>query len=66
VQLTGYDGNAFAIMGVVQRNLKRHLRRDLERSYAFAEAETRAYLNESRSGDYNHLLCTAQAWVEVT
>lgn len=56
VQLTGTDGNAFAIMGKVQRAL---------RAAGVDEDEVKAYLDESMSGDYDNLLRTAMRWVEV-
>lgn len=56
VQLTGTDGNAFAIMGKVQRALRRA---------GVDEDEVKAYLDESMSGDYDNLLRTAMRWVEV-
>jgi len=56
VELVGHDGNAFAIMGKVQRALKD----------AGANAnELKQYLDESMSGDYDHLLRTAMKWVIV-
>lgn len=64
VQLTGTDGNAFAIMGKVQGKLKSHMR-GLEYSATQIKAEVQAYLDESRAGDYDHLLATASRWVEV-
>lgn len=57
VQLTGTDGNAFAIMGAVQSALRR----------AGVPAEEIAkYQEESMSGDYDHLLQTAMRWVDVS
>jgi hypothetical protein len=56
VTLVGHDGNAFAIMGKVQRALKD--------AGASAE-ELKQYLDESMSGDYDHLLRTAMKWVTV-
>lgn len=56
VQLTGQDGNAFAVMGAVQKALRKA---DVPKE-AIDE-----YLNASMSGDYNHLLVTATEWVTV-
>ena len=56
VQLTGQDGNAYAIMGAVKTALQRN---------DVSKEEIDKYLDESMSGDYNHLLRTACAWVEV-
>lgn len=57
VKLTGTDGNAYAVMGVVQRAL---------RKAGATEEEIKEYLDESMSGDYGHLLRTAMEWVEVS
>jgi hypothetical protein len=56
VQLTGEDGNAFAIMGAVKRALRR----------ADVPAEViDEYLRESMSGDYGNLIRVAMAYVTV-
>ena len=57
VQLTGNDGNAFAIMGTVQKALKRE---------GVSSEEIKEYTNESMFGDYDHLLQTAMKWVNVS
>ena len=54
VQLTGNDGNAFAVMGAVQRALKRA---------KVSKEEIDEYMRESMSGDYDNLLATAMRWV---
>jgi len=56
VDLIGNDGNAFAIMGRVKGEL---------RNAGVSEEEIQEYIDESTSGDYNHLLCTAMEWVTV-
>ena len=56
VELVGHDGNAFAIMGKVQRALK---------NAGASKEELDKYLEESMSGDYDHLLRTAMKWVTV-
>lgn len=56
VQLSGADGNAFAVMGAVSKALKRAGHAD----------EVNAYMAESMSGDYDHLLRTAASWVSVS
>lgn len=63
VQLSGEDGNAFAVVGRVQHALRRYLadRGDAD----FAEAEVSAFFEEATSGDYDHLLQTCMRWVEV-
>jgi hypothetical protein len=52
VQLTGTDGNAFAIMGAVSRVLPRELRDE--------------FREEAMSGDYDNLLATCCRWVSVS
>jgi hypothetical protein len=56
VQLTGEDGNAFAILGAVSQALKRAGHR---------EAADEFY-KEATSGDYDHLLQTAMRYVDVS
>lgn len=55
VQLTGNDGNAFAIMGRVTKALKRAGHGDLVDEFR----------KEAQSGDYDHLLQTAMDYVVV-
>jgi hypothetical protein len=57
VQLTGNDGNAFAIMGAVSKALRRA---------GVSAEEVEEYTSESMSGDYDNLLRTAMAWVTVS
>ena len=56
VQLTGNDGNAFAIMGAVKSALTKA---------GVSADEVSEYIRESMSGDYDNLLRTAMDWVEV-
>ena len=56
VQLIGKDGNAFAVMGAVQRAL---------RKAGAPKEEINQYLKEAMSGDYDNLLRTTMDWVEV-
>ena len=56
VKLTGQNGNAYMIMGLVQQALKRA---------KVPREEIDLYMEESTSGDYNHLLVTAMRWVNV-
>jgi hypothetical protein len=56
VQLTGEDGNAFAIMASVKKAL---------RQTGATKEDIEAYLAESMSGDYDNLLRTAMKYVEV-
>ena len=56
VKLVGEDGNGFAIMGRVIKALQR----------AGADKEyTDKYMDESMSGDYDHLLGVAMEYVNV-
>lgn len=57
VQLSGNDGNAFAIMGAVQKALRRA---------EIPQHEIEQYLNQSMSGDYDNLLRVAMNWVNVS
>ncbi len=54
VQLTGQDGNAFAILGKVKRAL---------RKAGATDEQIEAFMTEAQSGDYNHLLATCMEWV---
>jgi hypothetical protein len=54
VQLSGEDGNAFAILGRTTRAL---------RQAELAQAEIDQYYAEATSGDYDHLLQTTMRWV---
>lgn len=56
VQLSGNDGNAYAIMGAVQKALRRA---------EVPQHEIEQYLNQSMSGDYDNLLRVATNWVSV-
>jgi len=56
VKLVGKDGNAFAILGAVSQALKRSGNPELAKEF----------LKEAMSGDYNHLLQTAMAYVVVS
>ena len=56
VQLTGNDGNAFAIIASVSRALK---------DYGVDREEVNTFTQEAMCGDYDTLLRTAMRWVEV-
>jgi Domain of unknown function (DUF4314) len=55
VQLSGEDGNAFAILGRTTAAL---------RAAGVPSEEIDAYFAEATSGDYDHLLQTTMAWVD--
>ncbi len=56
VKLTGGDGNAMAVIGKVATALRR----------AGHGAEVADFMNEALSGDYDHVLQTCMAWVDVS
>jgi hypothetical protein len=56
VQLSGNDGNAFAVMGTVKSALKKA---------GASKEEIEQYLTDSMSGDYDNLLRVAMEWVKV-
>jgi len=56
VQLTGNDGNAYAIIGRVSQAM---------RKAGVANTEIEAFQKEATSGDYNTLLATAMQWVDA-
>ena len=55
VQLSGQDGNAFAILGRTAKAL---------RQAGVAQEEIDNFFAEATSGDYDHLLQTTMAWVD--
>ena len=57
VQISGEDGNAYAIMGEVKRAMERA---------GCSKEDVAEYMSESQSGDYNHLLQTAMETVTVS
>jgi len=56
VPLTGTDGNAFAVLGTVNRAL---------RQAGVSQTERDAFLQEATAGDYDALLQVVMQWVEV-
>ncbi len=56
VRLTGADGNAFNVLGIV---------RSAMRKAGVPAHEIKAFTAEATSGDYNDLLETCMRWVEV-
>jgi hypothetical protein len=55
VQLSGEDGNAFAILGRTAGAL---------RAAGVPQEDIDAYFAEATSGDYDHLLQTTMRWVD--
>jgi hypothetical protein len=56
VQLTGQDGNAFMILGLVAKAMRRA---------GLTQEQIDEFHNEATAGDYDHLLATAMKYVEV-
>jgi len=56
VTLMGEDGNAFNLLGITMRALRRH---------RVPEEEVREFYEEATAGDYTHLLTTISRWVVV-
>ena len=56
VELIGQDGNAFYVIGLVSRALKKH---------GVEQSEREEFMVEAMDGDYVHLLQTCMKWVTV-
>jgi len=56
VELSGRDGNAFAIMAAVRQALRRN---------GVPKDEIEEYVYQSTSGDYDNLLQVAGNWVTI-
>jgi hypothetical protein len=56
VELVDHDGNAFAILGRVQREMRRE---------GVPASEVSQFVEEATSGDYDHLLATCLRWVDA-
>jgi len=56
VKLTGVSGNAFAVMGVVSRAL---------RKAGCPKEHVDKYMEESMAGDYNNLLTVAHKYANI-
>jgi hypothetical protein len=65
VQLSGEDGNAFAILSRVKRELRRGLLADGDYTAGEIANEVRLFCEQATEGDYNHLLQTCMRWVDV-
>jgi hypothetical protein len=55
-KLIGQDGNAYAIIGTVQRELRRG---------GVSSDEINEFVTEATSGDYDNVIQTALRWVSV-
>ena len=56
VQLSGRDGNAFTVLGTVMKAMRRA---------GVPPEEVLAFMTEATAGDYDHLLQTAMATVDI-
>jgi len=56
VQLSGEDGNAFAILGTVKRALRRA---------DVSQELINKFFEEATAGDYDHLLRVCMEWVDI-
>ena len=56
VKLTGEDGNAFNILGICMRAMRRA---------GLSQEERDAFRAEATSSNYDHLLATCMEWFEV-
>jgi hypothetical protein len=63
VKLSDQDGNAFIVMALVGKALRTGLRDRLSPNEIKGEVDE--YMQESMSGDYDHLLQVAMRWVNV-
>lgn len=57
VELVGHDGNAFAVLGRVQRGLRKG---------GATHDDIEQFMAEAMSGDYDHLLRVCTEWVNVS
>lgn len=64
VRLTGQDGNAFAILGLVRREIKNHLRAG-SRTQEVQNTMVKMFMTDATSADYEHLLAVCAAWVTL-
>ena len=56
VKLTGRDGNACNVLGLVSRAI---------RQAGNSQEMVDAFLAEAKAGDYNHLLAACMRWADV-
>jgi len=56
VQLSGQNGNAFNLLGIVQKALRKH---------HIPEVEIKKFIDEATTSSYDHLLQVCHTWVEV-
>lgn len=56
VKLTGTDGNAFAVLGLVRKAL---------RTGGASTKELDEFMSDAMAGDYDELLATCARWVSI-
>ena len=56
VKIIGDNGNAFCILGICTREMRRH---------KLPQSEIDNFMSEATHGDYNHLLCVVMNWFNV-
>ena len=56
VELVGNDGNAFAILGRCQREMRRA---------GCTKEQIQEFIKEATSGDYDNVLCTCMKYFDV-
>ena len=56
VKLVGQDGNAFNLLAIMRRELKRN---------GVSSEEVNQFMEEAMNGNYDHLLQTCIKWVNV-
>ena len=57
LELVGYDGNAFLILGKAERVLRRA---------GYPKERIEEYMEEAQSGDYDHLLQVTMRWFDIS
>lgn len=56
VNIIGIDGNAFNILGICRREMRKH---------HLSQAEIDTFYNEATKGSYDDLLCVVMQWFNV-
>ncbi len=64
VTLVGTDGNAFSLMGIVSREMRRA--KDSDGKKMCTQEDIDAFHKEATASDYDHLLITCMKWVNVS
>lgn len=56
VKIIGVNGNAFCILGICTREMRRH---------KLQQSEIDNFMSEATHGYYNHLLCVVMNWFNM-